>query len=374
VRIRVLGAGIIGLACADELLRRGHDVEVVDPAPGSGASYAAAGMLAPAGELWHGEAELFRLGRASATLWPAYAARLGVPLVASGTVLAAADAGDLQEIDRQLALLAAAGERAESLGRRELAGREPGLGRVVGGAYLADDHSVDPRSVVRALLARVAVLPAPSGGPVDATVVATGARLPSPYADLVRPVRGEVIRLRATGPDQAPVHTVRGLVHGMPVYVVPRAGSDEIVVGATSEEHDTPPVPTVEGVFRLLEAARILLPALDRAEVVEVSARDRPGTRDNLPLIGRVSTSSSTGGSSLTTGGSSLTTGGSSLTTGGTSPASGDTWLAAGHFRHGVLLAPITARLLADGLEGAAPDPAVDPRRFGVPVRAEASA
>ncbi|GGO89565.1 putative thiamine biosynthesis oxidoreductase ThiO [Nocardioides phosphati] len=343
MRVRVLGAGIIGLACADELLRRGHDVEVVDPAPGSGASYAAAGMLAPAGELWHGEADLFRLGRASADLWPAYAARLGVPLAASGTVLAAADAGDLQEVDRQLELLAAAGERAQALGRRELAAREPGLGRVVGGAFLPEDHSVDPRSVVRALLARVPVMAVASGAPADATVIATGAHLPSPWADLVRPVRGEVIRLRSTGAGQAPLHTVRGLVHGMPVYVVPRAGSDEIVVGATSEEHDTPPVPTVEGVFRLLESARILLPALDRAEVVEVTARDRPGTRDNLPLVGRVPSS----------------------------PTSDDTWLAAGHFRHGVLLAPITAQLLADGLEGAAPDPAVDPSRF---ARQEASA
>lgn len=340
MRIRVLGAGIIGLACADELLRRGHDVEVVDPAPGSGASHAAAGMLAPAGELWHGETELFRLGRASADLWPAYAARLGVPLAASGTILAAADAGDLQEIDRQLALLAAAGERAESLGRRELAAREPGLGRVVGGAYLPDDHSVDPRAVVRALLSRVPVLPEPSGAPVEVTVLATGAHLPAPYADLVRPVRGEVIRVRVTGAGQAPAHTVRGLVHGMPVYVVPRAGADEVVIGATSEEHDTPPVPTVEGVFRLLEAARILLPALDRAEVVEVTARDRPGTRDNLPLVGRVPASPA-------------------------GPASGaDVWLAAGHFRHGVLLAPLTAQLLADGIEGARPEPAVDPRRF----------
>lgn len=331
MRIRVLGAGIIGLACADELLRRGHDVEVVDPAPGSGASYAAAGMLAPAGELWHGEAELFRLGRASAELWPGYAARLGVRLARTGTVLAAADAGDLQEVDRQLALLAAAGERAESLTRRELTAREPGLGRVLGGAHLPDDHSVDPRSVVRALLARVPVRAERSDVPCDITVLATGAHLPAPYADLVRPVRGEIIRVRAAATGQAPVHTVRGLVHGMPVYVVPRAGSDEVVIGATSEEHDTPPVPTVEGVFRLLEAARVLLPALDRAEVVEVTARDRPGTCDNLPLVGRVDD---------------------------------DTWLAAGHFRHGVLLAPLTARLLADGIEGSDPDPVLDPRRF----------
>ncbi|GAA4100370.1 FAD-dependent oxidoreductase [Nocardioides kongjuensis] len=331
-RIRICGAGIIGLACAEELLLRGHDVEVVDPAPGSGASYAAAGMLSPSGELWHGEADLFRLGRASADLWPAYAARLGVALAQSGTLLAGADAGDVQEIDRQLGLLAEAGVAVEALTRRELVAREPGLGRVTGGAWLPDDHSVDPRSVVASLLARVPVVPVASGARVDLTVLATGAHLPAPYAALVRPVRGEILRLRAHAPDQAPATTVRGLVHGEPVYVVPRSGSDEIVIGATSDEHDTPPVPTVEGTFRLLEAARALLPGLDRAELVEVTARDRPGTPDNLPLVG---------------------------------PTGEDgVLLAAGHYRHGVLLAPITAQALADHVETGAVDPALDPRRF----------
>jgi glycine oxidase len=333
MRIRILGAGIIGLACARELLQRGHTVEVVDPQPGGGASYAAAGMLAPAGELWHGEADLFRLGRQSAALWPEYAARLGVPLHATGTVLAAADAGDLQEIDRQMALLATAGVRAQELSRRELLALEPGLGRVTGGALLPDDHSVDPRAVVAALLERVEVQPEQSATTVDVTVLATGARLPEPFASLVRPVRGEILRLRVAEAD-LPRHTVRGLVHGDPVYVVPREGG-EVVVGATSEEHDSAPVPTAEGVFRLLESARELMPALDRAEFVEAVARDRPGTPDNLPLIGP----SGVGG----------------------------VLLAAGHYRHGVLLAPLTAQLIADAVDGSdagRTDAAIDPRRL----------
>ncbi|MDO7868878.1 glycine oxidase ThiO [Nocardioides jiangxiensis] len=333
MKVRVLGAGVIGLACAWELTRRGHTVEVVDPAPGAGASHAAAGMLCPAGELWHGEEDLWRLGRESAALWPAFASQLGVEVHRTGTLLAGADAGDLQEIDRQLALLAAAGTVVEPLGRRELQATEPGLGRVAGGALLPEDHSVDPRSVVAALLARVPVTRSSVGLHVadpayDVTVVATGSDLPEPFAHLVRPVRGEILRVRT---DDAPRHVVRGLVHGEPVYVVPRAGSDEVVIGATSEEHDGPAVVTVEGVHRLLDAARQLLPSLDRAAFVEAIARNRPGTRDNLPLVG---------------------------------PSGVDgVVLAAGHYRHGVLLAPLTARLVADQLETGAVDVALDPRR-----------
>lgn len=322
-RVRILGAGIIGLACADELIKRGHAVEVVDPAPGSGASYAAAGMLCPAGELWHGEAELFRLGRESAALWPDFAAGLGVPLHQAGTILAGADHADAQEIDRQLELLAEAGVPVQELSRRELLAHEPGLGRVSGGALLPDDHSVNPRAVLAALLRRVEVVDRPSVDAAgtqreaDITVVATGAQLPDPFAHLVRPVRGEVIRVRVA-PEDLPVHTVRGWVYGDQVYVVPRADG-EVVIGATSEEHDTPARVSVEGVFRLLESARELVPALDRAEFVEATARDRPGTRDNLPLIG---------------------------------PSGVDgVLLAAGHYRHGVLLAPLTAQLIADHVE-----------------------
>jgi glycine oxidase len=329
MRVRILGAGIIGLACADELVRRGHSVSLDDPAPGRGASHAAAGMLSPAGELWHGETDVFDLGRRSLALWPAFAERIGVHLRMEGTLLAAVDSGDLQEVDRRVQLLADLGVEARPLSGSELLALEPRLGRVAGGALLPDDHSVDPREVVAALRARLSGLPEFSGE--DVTVVATGARLPEPFAHLVRPVRGEIVRVRT---DDPPARTVRGWVRGEQVYAVPRrlcGGLAEVVIGATSEEHDSPPVATVGGVSRLLDAARELLPGLERAELVEAIARDRPATADHLPLIG---------------------------------PTDVDgVVLAAGHYRHGVLLAPLTASLVADHLETGLVEPAVDPRR-----------
>lgn len=332
MRVEILGAGIIGLTVADELIRRGHDVAVVDPVPGHGASYAAAGMLSPAGELWHGETELFRLGRASADLWPAYADRLGVHLHRRGTLLVGVDAGDLRQVDRQVALLADHGVAAEPLDRTGLRRWEPGLARVAGGALLPDDHSVDPREVIAALLARIPVAPESAGGG-DVRIVATGATLPAPFTHLVHPVRGDILRVRSDDPMEG---TVRGWVHGEQVYAVPRrpgpGSGQEVVIGATSEERDGPLAPTVEGIARLLDSARQLLPGLDRAHLVDALARDRPGTPDNRPLIG---------------------------------PSGSDgVLLAAGHFRHGVLLAPITAQLIADHLDTGAVDAAVDPRRF----------
>lgn len=335
MRVQVIGAGIVGLACAEELVRRGHRVVVVDPAPGSGASHAAAGMLSPAGEAWWGEPELHRLGVASAALWPAYADRLGVALLRHGTLLLGKDAGDAQQVSRQVEVLGELGVPVELLSGRQVGVVEPRAGRMAAGALLPEDRAVDPRRVVAALLARLGarVVAAAPTHPPEVTVLATGARLPAPYTPLVRPVRGEVLRLRH---DDPPSHVLRGWVRGEPVYVVPRSGG-EVVVGATVEEHDEAPVVTAGGVLRLLLAARELVPGLDRAELVEATARDRPATPDHLPLVGPTH-----------------------------DPA---TWLAAGHFRHGVLLAPLTARLLADALEGAAPDPALDPRRLDLSAR-----
>jgi glycine oxidase len=329
MRVHVLGAGIVGLACADELVARGHDVAVVDPAPGSGASAVAAGMLSPGGEAWHGEPDLHRLGAASARLWPAYAARLGVPLHDHGTLVVGHDAADRLDVERQAEVLEALGVDAAVLTSAQVRRLEPGLGRVSGGLVL-DDRAVDPRAAVAALLRRLGerVHARPRLEDADAVVVATGSRLPAPWTTLVRGVRGEVVRLRT---DDRPRHVVRGWVGGEPVYVVPRPGG-EVVVGATVEEHDVEPVPTAGGVLRLLRAARVLLPSLDRAAVLGCEARDRPAAADHLPLVGPT--------------------------------RDPRTFLAAGHFRHGVLLAPLTAQLLADAVEGADPDPAVDPRRL----------
>lgn len=351
----VVGGGIVGLACADELVRAGHRVRVCDPAPASGATYAAAGMLAPAGEAWFGEESLLRLGQESLARWPSFAASLeqrsgvDLDLRTAGTLLVAGDRDDLADVVRACTLLDRVGVRAEELDRRTLRTREPTLtSRVVGGAFLPDDQHVNPRRVADALqevlgdrVVRSRAEPVGDGVLLedgthlraDVVVLATGAvGMPR-----VRPVRGEIVRVRAR---DAPAHALRGRVHGERVYVVPRRDG-EVVIGATEEEHAPhtgEPLPTVGGVARLLETARALVPGLDNAELLEVVARERPGSPDNGPLIGPV-------------------------------PGSGPVrrLVAGGHYRGGVLLAPVTAvtvRAYVDGLDVPATARPFTPDRF----------
>ncbi|HZJ06268.1 MAG TPA: FAD-dependent oxidoreductase [Nocardioidaceae bacterium] len=108
-------------------------------------------MLAPAGEAWHGEASLLRLGLASAAQWPGYAARLreqsgiDVDFRTSGTLLVGRDHDDLQVVRRTLELLESQGIPFEHLDRRGLLRQEPTLStQVAGGALLPDDHNVNP--------------------------------------------------------------------------------------------------------------------------------------------------------------------------------------------------------------------------------------
>lgn len=355
LRVVVVGGGVIGLACADELVRAGHDVTVCDPRPGGGSTYAAAGMLAPGGEAWFGEEALLRLGIDSLERWPGFAASLAersgqhLDLRSTGTMLVAADRDDLAEVHRACQLLNASGVRVEELDRRALRAAEPAIsGRVVGGALLPEDRHVNPRRVTDALLAvlgdrviRARATPESDGVLLDdgshlradVVVLATGATgIPH-----VRPVRGEVVRVRCR---QAPIRVLRARVHGERVYVVPRAHG-ELLIGATEEEHpvgDGDPLPTLGGVVRLLETARALVPGLATAELVEVVARDRPGSPDNGPLLGP---GPGTGGARLL--------------------------LAGGHYRGGVLLAPITAatvRAYVDGLEVPPSAQPFDPHRF----------
>jgi glycine oxidase len=358
----VVGGGVVGLSCADELVRAGHDVTVCDPSPGGGATYAAAGMLAPGGEAWFGEEALLRLGQESLARWPSFAAGLGarsivdVELGAGGAMLVAGDRDDLEEVRRTCRLLDGAGVRVDEVGRRELRSREPRLSTLmVGGAVLPDDMHVNPRVVVEALLAvlgdRVVhrrAVPRPDGVVLDdgtqlradVVVLATGATgLPR-----VRPVRGEIVRVRTR---DAPACVLRARLHGERVYVVPRRDG-ELVIGATEEEHvtqATAPMPTVGGVARLLETARALLPSLETAHILEITARDRPGSPDNGPLIGDV-------------------------------PSGGPArhLLAGGHYRGGVLLAPVTAAAICAYVAGRAAPSAVDafrPDRFDLLHRDE---
>ncbi|SDC32817.1 glycine oxidase [Sanguibacter gelidistatuariae] len=376
--VLIIGAGIIGAAVAWQALRGGQSVTYLDPSPGAGATFAAAGMLAPVTEATVGEDALTALCVASASLWPAFAAELadaaGMDLgfETSGTLTVGYDQADAAQLDRLHALHTRLGLRSEPITVAQAREREPFLGPQLSCAlWVAGDHQVDPRAVHRALLAVLAADPRATfirssatelllgrdGRAIGATdahggvhhagtvVLAAGTasgRLVAPMRHVRLPVRavtGQTLRLR-TSPGFDLAHVVRGTVQMRPIYIVPRAGGD-VVVGATSEERDAEDMASAGGVFALLRDARALVPGIDELSFVEVTNRGRPGTPDSLPLIGE------TGVPGLLA--------------------------ATGHFRNGILLTPLTA-VAVGGLLGAAPsdDPdlaavlgAADPRRFG---------
>jgi glycine oxidase len=330
----VVGAGVIGLACAWRCAQRGLSVLVVEreSQPGAGASGVAAGMLAPVTEAEFCEERLLALNLAGAELWPAFAAELSersgldTGFRASGALVVAADRDDAEELRRLHSFQRSLGLDARWLAGRECRSLEPRLSpRVPGGILCAQDHQVEPRSVVRAL--REALLA--EGGELRCGVeVDDPAAIDAPHVVLaagcwsgppVRPVKGQILRLRG-GP------LARRLVRTPRCYVVSRPGG-EVVVGATVEERGFDTTVTADGVFTLLEAAREVLPDVGELELVETAARLRPGTPDNAPLIGE---------------------------------RDGLIW-ATGHHRNGVLLAPITAQAVAEIVTGEAPPAAVEP-------------
>jgi glycine oxidase len=362
-RIGVIGGGVIGLSCAWTLAQAGCDVEVFDPHPGGGASHAAAGMLAPISEAAYGENDVLALGIESARQWPEFARRLEeasgseVGLRATGTLLVAHDRDDAEELRRCARHLAGLGLTGELLSGRQTRAHEAALSpRTTSGLRIADDHSVDNRAVIRALIAacgRAGVrlhetnaqptvhdgratgvdTRAGSHHPADVVIVAAGhasGRLTAQATGRgettpsVRPVKGQILRLH--GEPGLLRHTIRGRVAGEPVYLVPRA-SGEIVVGATTEDVGENLRVTAQGVHDLLHAATAIVPELRELELIEALARLRPACPDNAPLIG--------------------------FTPDGL-------LLATGHYRGGVLLAPLTARAVADLVLGRPVEPAVD--------------
>jgi glycine oxidase len=352
-RLAIVGAGVIGLSCAWRAAEAGWAVELVDPAPGSGSSWVAGGMLAPVTEAWPGEEDLLELGADSLGRWPAFAAELAaaarVPagLRTEGTVVVAAAAGDRAELDDLAGYLAKVGREVDVLSSRELRRLEPAVGPDVrGGLSVPGDLAVDNRVLLTALRAAadragVRFVEARSLGvtadgvelsdgrwvAADAVLVAAGAHSATlhPALDgLVRPVKGEILRLRhRPGALPPPSRTVRAVVDGRPVYAVPRDGGG-LVIGATQYETGFDTEPTVGGVRDLLRDAERVLPGIAEYALAEAAAGLRPGTPDNLPLIG------SLGGS-----------------TGAAGPL-----VATGHGRNGMLLAPITAAAVLALLAG----------------------
>ncbi|MCU1648977.1 MAG: glycine oxidase ThiO [Pseudonocardia sp.] len=352
-RLAVVGAGVIGLSCAWRAAEAGWAVELVDPAPGSGSSWVAGGMLAPVTEAWPGEEDLLELGADSLGRWPAFAAALaeaaGTPagLRTEGTVVVAAGAGDRAELDDLAGYLAKVGREVGVLSARELRRLEPAIGPDVrGGLSVPGDLAVDNRVLLGALRAaadRAGVRFVEAGAravtadgveladgrrvPADAVLVAAGAHSAAlhPALDgLVRPVKGEILRLRhRPGALPPPSRTVRAVVDGRPVYAVPRDGGG-LVIGATQYETGFDTEPTVGGVRDLLRDAERVLPGVAEYALVEVTAGLRPGTPDNLPLIGSL---------------------------GGSAGAAGPL-VATGHGRNGMLLAPITVAAVLALLAG----------------------
>jgi glycine oxidase len=340
--VLVAGGGLIGLAVAWRAAGRGLTVTVVDEAPGSGASLAAAGMLAPLTEAAYGEEALRALSRESLARYPAFLADLGgtVDLRTAGTLEVGFDADDMAALDRLHAYYQESGLPVERLTGSQARRREPALSpRVRGALHAPSDHSIEPRGLHAALLAaavaagvhivqsRIASLVV-TGGRATGLRLADGASLTAGTVVLalgawsgslpgapelpVRPVKGQVLRLRG---DALLDGTVRALVRGQPVYLVP-FGTDGLVVGATSEERGFDPTVTAGAVHTLLRDAIEVVPDVAELELVETLARWRPGTPDNAPLLGP-------------------------------SELPGLV-LATGHHRNGVLLTPATADAIAE--------------------------
>jgi len=314
------------------------DVTVYDPDPARAAAHVAAGMLAPVTELHYGEEALLALNLDSARRWPAFAAALvadaGVDpgYVQSGTVAVARDADDVAALDALRCYQTELGLHAEWLTGRELRRREPTLAPTVrGGLFVAGDHQVESRRLLRALRAAgagrgvrlvaeaITDAAALAGLAADAVVVAAGWCSSQLVPGLpVRPVKGQVLRLRSTSRSVLPTHVLRG----RDVYVVPR--HDEVVLGATVEEAGPDTTVTAGAVHELLRAAWELVPGIAEAELVECAAGLRPATPDNAPIIGAIDDR---------------------------------TVVATGHYRNGVLLAPVTADAVAELVDtGCSPD------------------
>ncbi|MEV0153671.1 glycine oxidase ThiO [Micromonospora sp. NPDC050686] len=345
--VGVVGAGPVGLAIAWRCAARGLRVVVHDPAPGSGASHVAAGMLSPVAEAYFGERELTGLLAESAARWPGFAAELAEAAGADlgyrtdGTLVVGLTADDLAEARRLWAYQQGLGLPISALRPSQLRDREPALApRVRGGAVAPGDHQVDPRRLVAALRtaarrAGATLLPgavtAPNEVAAPVVVVAAGCGAAALTGLPVRPVKGQVLRLRAPGRGAPGFrHVIRGYADGESVYLVPR-DSGEVVVGATVEERADTEV-TAGAVLRLLRAAVDLVPELAEYELVEASAGLRPGTPDNAPIIGPL-------------------------------PGRPGVLAATGHHRHGIVLTPVTADLVTELIVTGTPDPLLAPFR-----------
>jgi glycine oxidase len=312
--------------------------------PGCGASSVAAGMLAPVTETDFGEDELLRLNLESATMWPAFAAELEdttglqTGYERCGAFVVAVDPDDAAELRRLHDLQRSLGLESDWLVPSAARAAEPGLApRIAGAIDAPGEGQADPVAVVAALRAACEALGvdirsgvdariAIDGGAVagvdvagdriaaDAVVLAAGAWSSAIAEVRVHPVKGQLLHLR-TRDGAEPL--ARRIIRTPRCYIVPRADG-RVVVGGTVEEKGFDTSVDAGAVHRLLEAAWEVFPDVLELEFVQVIAGLRPATPDNRPLIGRAETERLIH--------------------------------ATGHYRNGILLAPLTAQRVVEAL------------------------
>ena len=366
LNVAVIGGGVIGLSIAWRLAQCGAQVTVFEKGrTGSGATHAAAGMLAACAEAEPGEEKLVELGRASQALWPSFttelevAAGMPIDLRQDGILDIALTSDDAARKHHHLEYQQSLRLPVEWLSATEVRRREPHLGgRIAGALFSPEDHQVDNRKLVAAL--RIAAdragvtireetpvkglhiahgraagvdLADGSHAPADAVVVAAGAwsrqidGLPPASRPPVRPVKGQMIVLRMD--PAAPL--IRHVLWVPGAYLVPR-NDGRLLIGATVEEKGFDSALTAGGVLSLLEAAWRALPAIEELPIDEMWVGHRPGSRDDAPILGAGGVDGS--------------------------------FYACGHGRNGILLTPITARAVANLVVTGKPEPVID--AFGV--------
>lgn len=371
VEVVVIGGGIIGCAAAWELARRGADVMVIERGiPGGEATAAAGGMLSPLAEAGR-SGPFLELGLRSLERYPGWLERVtaatgaAIEYSTDGKIEVAGTAEEREALSDGLEWRRQHDSGIEWLEPDDVRSLEPAVrGDIFGGVLLTRDHVVDNRELGRALSAAAAgagvrfrlgeeavrVLAADdypggertggvelAGGDTIAcgtVVVCAGAwsgQLAIPGTPLpVFPIRGQMAAVRVLP------RLLQRVVQTAGCYMIPRA-SGRVVIGATQERVGFQKEATVAGVCGLLESAAAAVPELGNARLESTWAGLRPGTPDDLPIIGA-------------------------------DPSLEGLFYASGHFRNGILLAPITAELIADLITGAEPAIALEPfsaARFG---------
>jgi len=295
--LAVIGGGVIGLSVARRAAQAGWSVRVHRTAA-TGASWVAGGMLAPHSEGWPGEERLLQLGIESLRLWRDGGFTDGLPpevITARESLVVAVDRADVADLRTVADWLSEQGHPV--VWESAVRDIEPQLAQGIRHGFRAPTElAVDNRALVEALAADCERLGVRWDGPAadlsrvggDAVVIANGIDAPALWPGLpVRPVKGEVLRLRwRTGCMPLPHRVIRARVRGRQVYLVPRA--DGVVVGATQYEHGRDTAPVVSGVRDLLDDACAVLPALGEYELAECAAGLRPMTPDNLPIVRRL--------------------------------------------------------------------------------------